>query len=544
MKKYRFVFLLLIVGPLAASTWFIASRDISGKLFAENDPDMRVGGGDINREEYILTRNKYFEQRLGYETATQESRANAVRQMEQSEAALRAREAAGEVPEAASWVPLGPNPIPGVNWSGRTSAIAVHPTNPDIAYVGTAQGGLYRTLNGGQTWTPLMDGALTLAIGAVAIAPSDPTTVYVGTGESTQCGSGCFIGVGVYRISNADTNPVLSGPLNRNASNADIFTGRAISEILVHPTDPNVIFVSTTSGVAGIGSSTQGLTLPAVGVYRSMDAMGASPTFTKLSLGITDRNVTDLVMEPGNPAHVYAGVVGAAGTDGGVYVTTNALDTTPTWTQALATSLVGSGSRVELTATKVGANLTVWAASGQGNGSVYRSDNNGPFNLLVNNSFCSSQCFYDIAIASDPTDANRVYLAGSPSLVFGRSTNGGTSFASASSGQLHVDSHAITIAPSNPLIVYFGSDGGCWRTTNVQNTTVSWTNLNNSTYYATQFMGLALHPLDRNYSLGGTQDNGTEFLAPDGRQWINSDGGAGGVPAIDQTFPNTAQYTQ
>ena len=77
----------------------------------------------------------------------------------------------------------------------------------------------------------------------------------------------------------------------------------------------------------------------------------------------------------------------------------------------------------------------------------------------------------------------------------------------------------------------------------MQNTTVSWTNLNNSTYYATQFMGLALHPLDRNYTLGGTQDNGTEFLAPDGRQWINSDGGDGGFAAIDQTSPNTTVVT-
>ncbi len=70
---------------------------------------------------------------------------------------------------------------------------------------GTAQGGLYRTLDGGTTWTPLMDSAMSLAIGAVAIAPSDPTTVFVGTGESTLCGSGCFIGVGLYRINNANS---------------------------------------------------------------------------------------------------------------------------------------------------------------------------------------------------------------------------------------------------------------------------------------------------------------------------------------------------
>src|SRR5207237_6273524 len=109
-----------------------------------------------------------------------------------------------------------------------------NPTNPDIAYSGTAQGGLYRTLNGGQSWTQMMDRAMSLSIGAVAIAPSDTSTVYVGTGESTQCSSGCFFGVGVYRITNADSaNPVVTGPLNLNGSNTDVFTGRAIREILV-----------------------------------------------------------------------------------------------------------------------------------------------------------------------------------------------------------------------------------------------------------------------------------------------------------------------
>ena len=153
--------------------------------------------------------------------------------------------------------------------------------------------------------------------------------------------------------------------------------------------------------------------------------------------------------------------------------------------------------------------------------------------------FCNPQCFYDIAVAVDPNDANKVYLAGSPARVFGRSTDGGATFISFTGSGLHVDSHAITIAPSNTAIVYFGSDGGIWRTTNVNNTPISWNSLNNSTFSATQFMGLALHPIDRNYTLGGTQDNGTEFLAPDGRQWINSDGGDGGFAAIDQTSPNT-----
>ncbi len=522
---------------LAFSFAVIGSNDKEKKFFDHDDPDRSPTGVETDFEDLVTRRIEHMDMLRGFDTAQQDSRANAIAEMV---AAERLQRGSGDQP-LTNWVPLGPAPIPvssSTSYSGRVSAIAVHPTNPDIVYVGTAQGGVYRTLNGGTTWTPLMDNALTLAIGAIAIAPSDPTTIFVGTGESSLCGVSCYIGVGLYRITNADTTPVLSDALNKNALNADVFTGRAISEVLVHPTDPNTIFVSTSSGVAGIGSTTTGLALPTRGVYRSTNAMSANPTFELLSLGISERSVTDLVMEPGNPNKIYAGVLGVAAGDGGVYVTSNALATTPIFTQALSTTLTGNNSRVELTAAKVSGVLTVYAASGQGNGTVYSSPDSGPFTQVSNNAFCNPQCFYDIAIAVDPTNATKVYLGGSPTLPFGRSINSGASFANSSTG-LHVDTQAIAVAPSNPNIVYFGSDGGIWRTTNVTATPITWTTLNNTTISATQFMGLALHPTDRNYLIGGTQDNGTEFLAPDGLEWIRSDGGDGGFAVIDQTSPDT-----
>lgn len=539
MKKSWLLLLVLVVASLAASTWFIGAETFV-KFFDENEPDLPPGS-TMDKEAYLKLRAEHTDMLQGFDTARQDSRAKAVADMERSE--RRLAELRGDSPEAVIWTPLGPAPIPvGGGNSGRTSAIAIHPTNPDIAYVGTAQGGLYRTLNGGATWTPLMDSALTLAIGAVAIAPSDPTTVYVGTGESTLCGSGCFIGVGVYRINNADTSPVLTGPLNRDGSNNDIFTGRAISEVLVHPTDANTIFVSTTSGIAGIGSNTTGLPLPIRGIYRSTNVAGADPTFALLNLGISERNVTDIVMEPGNPSRIYAGVVGVTAGDGGVYVTSNALDAAPSFTPLLNTTLTGSNSRVELAANKVGPTTTVIAASGEGTGTVWRSVDGAPFTMLIDNNFCNPQCFYDIAVAIDPTDANKVYLGGSPTIVFAKSTTGGVSFTSSSAG-LHVDTQAIAVAPSNPSMVYFASDGGIWRTNDVNVTPIVWNSLNNTTFSATQFMGIALHPLDRNYSLGGTQDNGTEFLFPNGTQWVRSAGGDGGFAVIDKTSPTINNVT-
>ena len=234
----------------------------------------------------------------------------------------------------------------------------------------------------------------------------------------------------------------------------------------------------------------------------------------------------------------------ASGGDGGVYLSTNALDAVPTFTRTQATDDGSNLGRAELAINKVGDVTTVYVASGMGTGSVYKSvDGGATFTLAVDNNFCNPQCFYDIAVAVDPTDANKVYLGGSPTLVFGRSTNGGTSFANSSSG-LHVDTQAFALAPSDPNIMYFGSDGGIWRTTNVNSAgAISWQTLNNTSFSATQFMSLALHPLDRHYSLGGTQDNGTEFLAPDGTTWVQSDGGDGGFVVIDKNSPTINNVT-
>jgi PKD repeat protein/photosystem II stability/assembly factor-like uncharacterized protein len=450
-------------------------------------------------------------------------------------------------------VPIGPFPIPngqtvGVSTpvSGRTISIAVHPTNPDVAYVGTAQGGLYRTTDGGATWVAMMDNAQSLAIGSLALAPSNPEILFVGTGEQ-GFSADSFFGVGLYRIENASSaTPTVVGPLNRDASNNDVLSGRSVGDIVVHPTDPNIIFVSSTSGIGGIGPATPA-GLPNRGLFRSTNAMSASPTFTKLavtSIGVGEnRSIVDLVMEPGNPNRIIASVVGTAALattpptpadNGGLFLTTNALDPVPTFTKTL--DLAGNTStatRTELAINKTGNAVTVYAASALGTGSVYRSTDGGQtWALMVDNDFCSPQCFYDIAIDVDPTNANRVYLGGSPVLAFGISTNGGTSFAPSQTG-LHADSHAIAVAPSNPQIIYFSSDGGIYRSDNAGAT---WASLSNNTFSATQFVSVAIHPTNPNFTIGGTQDNGTNMIRFDGT-WRRTDYGDGGYAAIDQSSP-------
>ena len=476
-----------------------------------------------------------------------------------------------------TWNPLGPAPIPNgqttsisLPVSGRITTIAVHPTNENILYVGAAQGGLYRSLDGGTTWTALMDDSLSLAIGSVAIDPLDPTTVFVGTGEG-NLSADSFFGVGLYIIKHADTSPVLLGPFNLDGSNNDVFTGRSITKVLVSPTDDNIVFVSTTSGIGGISAdsipSVISSNLPSRGLYRSTNAMSATPTFSKITVQPANggnRGITDIVFDPANPNVLIAGVNGFStnGNDGGIWRTANALAATPTFTNQQVVGTATATIQIKLAANTVNGVTTVLAATGESpvpNGSncgapgwVRRSIDGGvtfSLGLIQTSGFCNSQCFYDMAPAMDPTNSNIIYLGGSAnadtnpprntcrSNVLTRSLDG-TNFSRIDTG-LHADTHAVAVAHSNPSVVYFGSDGGVWRSSN-QGT--SWSSINTAGFNATQFQSISLHPSDRNFSIGGTQDNGTPWLHPD-TTWTRADFGDGGFALIDQNATDTTNVT-
>jgi len=455
------------------------------------------------------------------------------------------------------WTQIGPAPIPNGQTvpppspvSGRTVAIAVHPTNPDIVYVGAAEGGVYRSLDGGLHWTPIFDNAQSLAVGALALAPSNTSILYVGTGEPFV-----FLGVGLYRIDNAETTADLTGPIDPPVTTpipgTTAFTGRAISEILVHPTNPDIVFVSTFAATSGNppGGSV-GHTIPPLairGVYRSMNATSASPTFERLNVfpgggADNDLSVGDIAMDPGDPNTLVAWVLGASiGGGGGLYRSTDALAATPSFAQLVTT--LTPNARGELSAQRVGGVTNMWAATGEtaAQGALRRSTNGGASwsgPLAGGVGFCNDQCFYDIAVAAHPTTAGTLALGGSPALVFAISTNFGDGFTPHAAG-LHVDTHAIAYAPSDPSVVYLGTDGGIWRSSDAG---ITWTARNNTSYHATQFQSGAVHPLDPEFFIGGTQDNGTEFRHANGT-WIRSDGGDGGYALIDQSAADLVNVT-
>lgn len=541
-----------------------SSADAPAPDIAE-DPDIPpFAQGQVDKQSHLQKRAEHILLLRGLSKdrpVDRHSRGNAIRSMEQQE-----RQRAGKVKNtmllssvgeastqtAPVWSPIGPDPLQNGQTSytsspvsGRVTAIAVHPSNPNIIYVGAAQGGVYRSLDGGSTWTPLMDGALSLAIGAISIAPSQPSTIYVGTGEA-NFSLDSFFGVGVYRIDNADTNPVLVGPFNQDNSGNDVMTGRAISQILVHPTDPSTIFVSTTSGLSGVSGSPYKV-LPAQGVYRSTNAAGASPvTFTKLPVGVVgDRPVTDLAMEPNNPSHIFVAVALAYGMpasgDEGYYTSTNALDATPVFNKQLSLNAV----TMKFAINKVGPTLTLLAGSGdlQTDGSLKgtlrRSTDGGVTwsSLATASDYCSSQCPYDAPVAIHPSDANTFFLGGAGNHVLQKTTDGGASFPFPAVPQnLHADTHVIVFAPSSPNIMYTGDDGGIWTSSDTGDT---WTDLNGPGFYATQFQSLALHKVDSTFMIGGTQDNGTDMRNSDG-SWFLSDRGDGGYSLIDQSSQTTS----
>ena len=544
------------------------------------DPDLPAFmAGQMPKDEFLRLRDQYIATIRGLPyNLPYDARAKAIVETEQ-----RVSRSLAKVTSTA-WLPIGPAPIPNGQTqtnvdavSGRVTAVVVHPTNPNTVYVGTAQGGVYRTVDGGAHWTPIFDAAQSLAIGALALSPSNPTILYVGTGEA-NLSADSYAGVGLYRIENADTSPNLVGPINPAYSGvpgSNAFGGRGISRILVHPTDPATIFVATSSGAMGIGGENPlGNSIPPLppkGIWRSTNATAASGSvsFTKLTVTTAasagdntgNRTICDMAFDPGGPDSMVCSVYGlSTGTDGGIYRCTNALAATPVFTQTLVLGTTTSGVRAGFAVYRRGSSTVVYAATGESSSGTGCSDANQGGALRVSTDggatwsgkltggggFCGGQCFYNVAIAVVPgssTANDTIHVGGnvnsaSCERLHAISVDGGSTFTNFDAG-LHADTHAITIAPSNHNIVWHGNDGGIFKSTDAGHT---WTSENNSAFNATQFESIALHPTDPYFSIGGTQDNGTNMYTPL-QTWNRIDFGDGGYTAIDQSAANDSNVT-
>jgi uncharacterized protein (TIGR03437 family) len=463
------------------------------------------------------------------------ARLNAIRQIQRMEAAQRAQRQAAALVAAgnginlalttdpANWSLIGPRPTDAGSsnvTSGRVNAIAIDPRNSDVVYIGAAEGGVWKTTDGGTNWTPLTDDQPSLATGSIALDPNNPDTVYVGTGEENFA-QDSYYGAGILKSVNGGitwTNVV--GPFLRDK----------VGALAVHPTNSQILLAAATAGV-----------------WRSADA-GA--TWTQTLSGAAG---ISLVFDPTNGASAYAtlGTVGG-NAQNGVY---HSSDAGLTW------QLVNGTGTGALPATRVGrielamapsdpatlyAQIAVATSALSGGGTlmgIYKTTDAATTWSKLTIPIASAwgpQLWYDNTIRVSPADPNVIYAGGQQ--IF-RSLNGGDNWvALAQTGLnntfIHVDFHYLAFTPDGSKL-YIANDGGIYSTTDVTAARPNWTSLNNTLALTQFYPGFSVDPADPRNAIGGTQDNGTQRFGG-AASWSNVTCGDGGFAAIDPSFPAIA----
>ncbi len=393
-----------------------------------------------------------------------------------------------------TWFSLGP-----INVAGRCLAIAVHPTDPNTAYAGFASSGLWKTTDGGTTWTPLGDNLPTLAIGCIKIDPENPDRMWMGTGEGWG-NTDAIHGVGLLASTDAGAT------WNQTGYSYGMNTGRDVFAIDYNPA----------TGTLVLGADN--------GLWRSTDG-GA--TFTQLyTLG----QWKDVKMKPGSTSVWYA--CSHQGPEFGFFRST---DDGATWTnQTNGTPTTGVNNN-RFAVTPANPELILWGIA-KTDGSMlglWKSTNGGDSFTQVNtgnpNQY-GGQGWYDLTISIDPQDANKVFGGG---VDFYHSFDGGSTF-QIYAAYVHVDHHAVAWSPSNPTQFWIGSDGGVWRSNDSGATFQD----RNSGLTTLQFYAVNQSDTMPTRALGGTQDNGT-YLYNNNLNWTYILGGDGFFTEVDRLRPDT-----
>lgn len=410
-----------------------------------------------------------------------------------------------------AWQSLGPRPIQGNN-TGRVAALALHPSNSQILYVGGAQGGIWKSTDAGATWVPLGDAQCSLAVGSITIDPVDPNIVYVGTGEENFSGDS-YYGCGILRSTDGGATWATLGQSVFQTTSG----GARVGKVLIDP---------ATAG----STSTTLYAATSFGLYKSTDG---GTTWTQV-LYRGYGYVNDVVMPgtTGNP--IFAAAAGPfANAGNGLY---KSLDQGASWTLVgggLPTSNVG---RIAITVSPADHDVMWVSVENPANGNLtglYRTNDGGTTwtQMSANGVNCSAQCWYAMVLTASPTDTSTVYFSG---LSLYRSTDRGATFADVA-GPVHVDHHAMSFDPQAPTTLYVGTDGGISRSLN---SGATWASVNANLALTQFYGGLSLHPSSGGI-LGGTQDNGTvEYTGS--TTWNAVLGGDGGFTAINPADPNIA----
>lgn len=429
---------------------------------------------------------------------------------------------------AQAWTELGPAPIASGPYAGRVSAVAPSATDPNLYYVGGADGGVWKTTNGGGSWTPIGDRLPTTATGALAVDPKNDKIVYAGMGEANFAHHSRY-GHGIAKT--------VDGGAGWTTYGRKEFGGRCISRIRIHPKNTAILYAASThaGGFQPPKTAARGhpRTNGPIGIFKSTDG---GRTWTQLTNGIpTDLSATDLAMDRSDPNVLYAcfgDIFGDA--RNGIYKTTNGGTSWTRLTSGLPTSGVGRTS-IALAPSRPQRLYAIFvrpsspSSGGASTLGVYRTDNGGASwtRLTAAGSFQATYGWYLSVASVHPTNPDLAFFGG---LSLRRTTNGGASFTSRTPP--HVDIHALEWDAAGRLVC--GNDGGVHVSAANGD---SWQHKNNGLGSIQFYAGISLHPTNRDLMYGGFQDNGT-CRRNTGKSWSRVLGGDGGFTAIDPTGVN------
>jgi photosystem II stability/assembly factor-like uncharacterized protein len=446
---------------------------------------------------------------------TQGARTNAQAPGSAVNAAARAAAAAPADPDSAAlaglkWRNIGPQR------GGRSQAVAGSRARPLEYWFGATGGGLWKTVDGGTTWKPTTDRALTSSsVGAVAVCEANPDVVYLGMGE-TELRGNIMQGNGVWKTTDGGKTWTQMG----------LASTQAIARIRVHPTDCDRVWV------AALGDPYTAT--PDRGVYRSADG---GRTWQKTLFRDNGTGAVDLVLTPGRPDTMFAALwevgrtswsLSSGGPGSGLFRST---DGGATWTEITRTPGLPAGTLGKIGVTVSGARPErVWAIVEARDGGVFRSDDDGGTWTKVNEERKLRQrAFYYSRIYADPRDTSTVYVL---NVSFQKSTDGGKTFKAVRTP--HGDNHDLWIAPDDPRRMIESNDGGA----NVSFTGgETWTDQDFPTAQLYHVVTTSRTPYE---VCGAQQDNSTVCVPSNGtgREMFTVGGGESGYIATPPGSPD------
>jgi Sortilin, neurotensin receptor 3, len=420
--------------------------------------------------------------------------------------------------QAMEWRNIGPFR------GGRSVASTGVASEPMTFYFGGVGGGIWKTTDGGETWTNVSDGQLaTSSVGTIAVAPSDPNVIYVGMGEHAVRGVMTSHGDGVYRSTDA----------GKTWKHMGLPRSRAISRIRVHPTNPDLLYVAAQGAPYGPSEDR--------GVYRSKDG-GA--TFEKILYVSPDAGPADLDMDPSNPRILYAAFwdhrrtpweVRSGGPGSGLHKSTDGGDT---WTNIGDDPKTGFPELKGKMSVAVSANPDrVYAlVEADPKGGLYRSEDAGKTWKLVNETWgIRARAWYYINVFADPNNPDVVWITNANLL---KSIDGGKTFERVQVP--HGDNHHVWINPRNTDIMINSNDGGANVSFNGGKT---WSTQQNQP--TAQFYRVNTDNRFPYWVYGGQQDNTSVAIASqsfnggiDWKDWYPVGGCESAYVAFDPDHPD------